>query len=75
MLICSFLDIGDLKITDDILENMNLINYAYDLNHTTIYYYEDKDCKRWNNYVKRVNHTMGAGLKYQKNRITGMTPF
>ena len=31
---------------------------------------ETNDCKRWNNYVKRVNQTMGAGLKYQKNRYT-----
>src|SRR5215203_5278775 len=23
---------------------------------------EDNDCKRWNNYVKRVNQTMGGGL-------------
>jgi hypothetical protein len=36
---------------------------------------EDNDCKHWNNYVKRVNQTMGAGLKYQKNKYTGRTPF
>jgi len=35
---------------------------------------EDNDCKHWNNYVKRVNQTMGAGLKYHKNRYTGRTP-
>jgi hypothetical protein len=29
---------------------------------------EDDDCKKWNNYVKRVNQNMGTGLKYQKNR-------
>jgi hypothetical protein len=27
---------------------------------------EDNDCKRWNNYVKRVNQTMRASLKYKK---------
>jgi hypothetical protein len=36
---------------------------------------EDADRKRWNNYVKRVNQTMGAGLKYKKNRYTGKIPF
>ncbi len=32
---------------------------------------EDNDCKRWNNYAKRVNENMNAGLKYQRNRYTG----
>jgi len=36
---------------------------------------EDADRKRWNNYVKRVNQTMDAGLKYKKNRYTDRTPF
>jgi hypothetical protein len=36
---------------------------------------EDNDCKRWNNYVKRVNENMRAGLKYKKNRYTGRIPF
>ena len=36
---------------------------------------EDADCKRWNNYVKRVNQNMGAGLRYKRNRYTGRTPF
>src|SRR5919108_498080 len=36
---------------------------------------EDNDCKRWNNYAKRVNENMGGGLKYKKNRYTGKTPF
>jgi hypothetical protein len=35
---------------------------------------EDADCRRWNNYAKRVNQTMGAGLKYKKNGYTGRTP-
>jgi hypothetical protein len=29
---------------------------------------EDNDCKRWNNYIKRVNENMNAGLKYKINR-------
>jgi hypothetical protein len=36
---------------------------------------EDNNCRRWNNYVKRVNQAMGAGLKYKKNRYTSRTPF
>jgi hypothetical protein len=36
---------------------------------------QDNDCKCWNNYVKIVNQTMGAGLEYQRNRYTGRTPF
>jgi hypothetical protein len=36
---------------------------------------EDNDCKRWNNYVKRVNENMRAGLKYKKNRYNGRIPF
>jgi hypothetical protein len=36
---------------------------------------EDIDCKRWNNYAKRVNQTMGTGLKYHKNKYTGKVPF
>src|SRR5215216_2626521 len=36
---------------------------------------EDNDCRRWNNYVKRVNQTMGSDLKYKKNRYTSRTPF
>ena len=36
---------------------------------------EDNDCKRCNNYAKRVNENMRAGLKYKKNRYTGRTPF
>jgi len=32
---------------------------------------EDKKVKAWNNYTKRVNQNMGAGLKYKKNRYTG----
>jgi hypothetical protein len=27
---------------------------------------DDNDCKRWNNYVKRVNKNMRAGFNYQK---------
>ena len=36
---------------------------------------EDKKVKAWNNYVKRVNRNMNAGLKYQRNRYTGKIPF
>jgi hypothetical protein len=36
---------------------------------------EDNNCRRWNNYVKRVNQAMGAGLKYKRNRYTSRTPF
>ena len=36
---------------------------------------EDTKCKMWNNYAKRVNENMGAGLKYQRNRYTGRIPF
>src|SRR5215207_7874909 len=36
---------------------------------------EDAECRRWNNYAKRVKEHMGAGLKYKKNRYTGRIPF
>jgi hypothetical protein len=36
---------------------------------------EDNDCKRWNNYAQRVNKSMRASLKYQRNRYTGKNPF
>jgi hypothetical protein len=36
---------------------------------------EDTKTKAYNNYAKRVNENMGAGLKYQKNRYTGKIPF
>jgi hypothetical protein len=35
---------------------------------------EDADCTRWNNYVRRVNQNMGAGLRYKRNKYTGRIP-
>jgi hypothetical protein len=35
---------------------------------------EDKNVRAYNNYAKRCNENMGAGLKYRKNRYTGKTP-
>ena len=36
---------------------------------------EDRQTKAYNKYAKRVNESVGAGLKYKKNRYTGRTPF
>jgi hypothetical protein len=36
---------------------------------------EDADCKRWSNYAKEVNKKMEAGLKYKRNRYTGVSAF
>jgi hypothetical protein len=36
---------------------------------------EDRQTKAYNNYATRVNESVGAGLKYKKNRYTGRTPF
>jgi hypothetical protein len=36
---------------------------------------EDNDCKRWNNYTKRVNQNIDADLKYQKNKYSGRVLF
>jgi hypothetical protein len=41
MLVCSLLDIANLETTDKLLEGMELIEYAYGLNHATIYQYSD----------------------------------
>ena len=30
---------------------------------------EDNDCRRWNNYVKRINQTMGAGLTPRNTQV------
>ncbi len=37
MLVCSLLDISNLQITDSLLENMNIIQHAYELRGTTLY--------------------------------------
>ncbi len=39
MLICSLLDIANLSITDKLLESMEILSYAYALEHTTLYRY------------------------------------
>jgi hypothetical protein len=36
---------------------------------------EDNNCRRWNNYAKRVNENLGAGLIYKRNRYTGGISF
>ncbi len=41
MLVCSLLDIGNLPITDKLLEEMNLLSYAYDLEHALLYQYSE----------------------------------
>lgn len=51
MLVCSLLDIANLQITDNLLEDMDVIEYAYNLDHATIYQYSDGSWKtihpRW----------------------------
>ena len=37
MIACSLLDIANIPITDNILEKMNLLTYAYDLKDATLY--------------------------------------
>jgi hypothetical protein len=36
---------------------------------------ENKNVKAYNNYAKRVNENMKAGLKYRKIKYTGLTVF
>ncbi|HEU4824440.1 MAG TPA: hypothetical protein VFS97_13530 [Nitrososphaeraceae archaeon] len=36
---------------------------------------ENRQVKAYNNYAKRVNENMGAGLKYRKNKYTGRILF
>jgi hypothetical protein len=36
---------------------------------------EEREVRRWNQYARRVNKTMNAGLPYKTNRYTGRTPF
>jgi tetratricopeptide (TPR) repeat protein len=38
MLVCSLLSLSDVKITDDILRAMKILEPAYDLNRATLYY-------------------------------------
>jgi tetratricopeptide (TPR) repeat protein len=37
MLVCSLLDIGNIPITDKLLEEMNLLSHAYNLEHALLY--------------------------------------
>jgi tetratricopeptide (TPR) repeat protein len=39
ILVCSLLDIANLPITDKLLERMEILNHAYDLEHTMLYQY------------------------------------
>jgi len=41
MLICSILDISNLPITNELLEQMNLLSYAYDLERALLYQYSE----------------------------------
>ena len=41
MIVCSLLDIGNLPITDKLLEEMNLLSHAYDLEHALLYQYSE----------------------------------
>ena len=51
MLVCSLLDIGNLQITNKLLEDMELLEYVYSLDHATMYQYPDGSWKtihpRW----------------------------
>ena len=52
MLVCLLFDIANLKITDKLLEGLELIEYAYSLDHATLYHqYSDGSWKtihpRW----------------------------
>ena len=48
------------------------------INHKDVKWFvdmENRQVKAYNNYAKRVNENMKAGLKYRKNRYTGVTVF
>jgi hypothetical protein len=51
MLVCSLLEIANLQTKDKLLEGMELVEYAYSLDHATIYQYSDGSWKtiypRW----------------------------
>jgi tetratricopeptide (TPR) repeat protein len=64
-LICSLLDISSLPITDALLESMEILSHAYDLEHATLYQYSGA---LWKTIHPRWDTELLSFLYNEKNK-------
>ena len=65
IIVCSLLDIANLPITDKLLEKMDIISTAYDLEHAMLYQYSDG---LWKTIHTKWDIELLSFLYYEKNK-------